>query len=196
MFWALLDAPLRLPYRQLSASLRSGWPSEFEALTDVGLVAHMLAGYRPTFLAVAATEVASVAKRAETGATQAAFLYANWPDLLAAVSDLKVRTGRFPNAPSSWSATSCLIRVHSRCSDNGELMPPAPARRERAGIEGTLSQGIRASGLRQTRYRGLAKTSLQNTAIGAAINVVRVVDWLNGKPQAATRQARFARLAA
>lgn len=68
--------------------------------------------------------------------------------------------------------------------------------RERAGIEGTLSQGIRASGLRQTRYRGLAKTSLQNTAIGAAINVSRVVSWLDGKPRAATRQARFTRLAA
>jgi transposase len=68
--------------------------------------------------------------------------------------------------------------------------------RERAGIEGTLSQAIHASGLRQTRYRGLAKTSLQNTAIGAAINVSRVVNWLDGKPQAATRQPRFTRLAA
>ena len=68
--------------------------------------------------------------------------------------------------------------------------------RERAGIEGTLSQAIRSSGLRQTRYRGLAKTSLQNTAIGAAINVARVVNWLDGKPQAPTRQARFIRLAA
>jgi len=68
--------------------------------------------------------------------------------------------------------------------------------RERAGIEGTLSQAIRASGLRQTRYRGLAKTSLQNTAIGAAINVSRVVNWLDRKPQAATRQPRFTRLAA
>ena len=68
--------------------------------------------------------------------------------------------------------------------------------RERAGIEGTLSQGIRSLGLRQTRYRGLAKTSLQNTAIGAAINVSRVVDWLDAKPRAATRQPRFTRLAA
>ncbi|MDQ3398715.1 MAG: IS1182 family transposase [Deinococcota bacterium] len=68
--------------------------------------------------------------------------------------------------------------------------------RERAGIEGTLAQGIRSSGLRQTRYRGLAKTSLQNTAIGAAINIARVVSWLDGKPQAATRQPRFTRLAA
>jgi len=68
--------------------------------------------------------------------------------------------------------------------------------RERAGVEGTLSQAIRVSGLRQTRYRGLAKTSLQNTAIGAAINVSRVVNWCEGKPQAATRQPRFTRLAA
>lgn len=68
--------------------------------------------------------------------------------------------------------------------------------RERAGIEGTLSQGIRASGLRQTRYQGLAKTSLQNTVIGAAINVARVVNWLDGKLQASTRQPRFTRLVA
>jgi Transposase DDE domain len=31
----------------------------------------------------------------------------------------------------------------------------------RAGIEGTVSQGIRAFGLRQARYRGLKKTHLQ-----------------------------------
>ncbi len=68
--------------------------------------------------------------------------------------------------------------------------------RERAGIEGTLSQAIRSSGLRQTRYRGLAETSLQNTAIGAAINIVRVVSWLDRKPLASTRQPRFTRLAA
>lgn len=68
--------------------------------------------------------------------------------------------------------------------------------RERAGIEGTLSQAIRSSGLRQTRYRGLAKTSLQNTAIGAAMNITRVANWLAGKPQASTRQPRFTRLAA
>jgi len=29
---------------------------------------------------------------------------------------------------------------------------------KRAGVEGTVSQGVRAFGLRQTRYRGLAKT--------------------------------------
>src|SRR5215218_1458788 len=34
----------------------------------------------------------------------------------------------------------------------------------RAGIEGTLSQGVRAFGLRRSRYRGLARTRLQHVA--------------------------------
>src|SRR3954468_6358905 len=41
----------------------------------------------------------------------------------------------------------------------------------RAGIEGTLSQGLRAFGLRQARYRGLAKMHLQNVATAVALNV-------------------------
>ena len=65
----------------------------------------------------------------------------------------------------------------------------------RAGIEGTLSQGIRAFGLRRTRYRGLLKTSLQQAVTAAAINVQRVVNWLDGVPQEKTRRSRFARLA-
>jgi transposase len=65
----------------------------------------------------------------------------------------------------------------------------------RAGIEGTLSQGIRAFGLRRTRYCGLAKTSLQQAVTAAAINVQRVVNWLEGVPQEKTRRSRFARLA-
>jgi transposase len=65
----------------------------------------------------------------------------------------------------------------------------------RAGIEGTLSQGVRAFGLRRTRYRGLAKTHLQHVAIAAAINLDRVVAWLDERPQAATRTSRFAALA-
>ena len=49
---------------------------------------------------------------------------------------------------------------------------------QRAGIEGTLSQCIRVSGLRRARYRGLAKTHLQQLCIATARNVVRAVDWL------------------
>jgi transposase len=64
-----------------------------------------------------------------------------------------------------------------------------------AGIEGTLSQGVRACGLRRTRYWGTAKTHVQHVAIAAAINIDRLVAWLDGQPRAQTRTSRFAALA-
>lgn len=48
----------------------------------------------------------------------------------------------------------------------------------RSGAESTLSQGIGVFGLRKCRYLGLAKTHLQHVATGAAINLVRAVNWL------------------
>ena len=66
----------------------------------------------------------------------------------------------------------------------------------RAGIEGTLSQGIRAFGLRRCRDLGLAKTRLQHLATGAALNVARITAWVEGCPHAPTRVWRFAALAA
>jgi transposase len=65
----------------------------------------------------------------------------------------------------------------------------------RAGVEGTISQGVRAFGLRQARYRGLGRTHLQEVATAAAINVGRLADWLNGVPTAITRRSRLAALA-
>ena len=47
----------------------------------------------------------------------------------------------------------------------------------RAGIEGTISQGTRAFGLRHCRYRGFPKTRLQHIITAAAINLVRVWSW-------------------
>ena len=47
----------------------------------------------------------------------------------------------------------------------------------RAGIEGTISQGVRAFGMRRSRYIGLARTHLQHVLIATAINLVRVVAW-------------------
>ena len=67
--------------------------------------------------------------------------------------------------------------------------------RVRAGIEGTLSQGVRAFGVRQSRYVGLAKTGLQQACTAAAMNVSRIVNWLDKKPRAKTRVTRFAALA-
>ena len=65
----------------------------------------------------------------------------------------------------------------------------------RAGIEGTLSQGVRAFGLRRSRYVGETKTSLQGVCAAAAINVARIVNWLAATPRAKTRTTRFAALA-
>ena len=65
----------------------------------------------------------------------------------------------------------------------------------RAGIEGTISQGVNAFGLRRSRYLSLAKTHLQHILTSAAINVVRMVAWLQGQPHAKTRISRFASLA-
>jgi transposase len=67
--------------------------------------------------------------------------------------------------------------------------------KRRVGVEGTLSQGVRAFGLRRTRYRGLDKTPLQHVATAAAINVDRIVAWLEERPRAQTRPSRFAALA-
>jgi transposase len=66
----------------------------------------------------------------------------------------------------------------------------------RAGVEGTLSQGVRGFGLRRCRYIGLAKARLQHVATAAAINVYRISDWLGDVPRAATRTSAFARLVA
>ncbi|MCG3148914.1 MAG: hypothetical protein PCFJNLEI_02366 [Verrucomicrobiae bacterium] len=47
--------------------------------------------------------------------------------------------------------------------------------KRRAAIEGTISELVRAHGLRRARYRGLRKVALQNWLTGAACNVKR---WL------------------
>ncbi|MFO7623039.1 MAG: IS1182 family transposase [Anaerolineales bacterium] len=64
----------------------------------------------------------------------------------------------------------------------------------RAGVEGTISQGVGAYGLRVTRYIGLAKTHLQMLATAAAIDLHRLFDWWEQKPRAKTRVSVFARL--
>lgn len=65
---------------------------------------------------------------------------------------------------------------------------------KRSGIEGTISQGVRVAGLRRARYVGEAKTHVQHLATAAAINLLRVSDWLADRPRAATRQSQFERL--
>jgi len=64
----------------------------------------------------------------------------------------------------------------------------------RAGIEGTLSQGVRRFGLRRCRYLGKTKTHLQHVFTAVAMNLARLDAWLRGEPRAQTRQSRLSAL--
>ncbi|HSH83390.1 MAG TPA: IS1182 family transposase, partial [Herpetosiphonaceae bacterium] len=65
----------------------------------------------------------------------------------------------------------------------------------RAGIEGTISQGVHVSDLRRTRYKGLEKTRLLHLLIATAMNLLRVAAWLAERPRSQTRQSAFRALA-
>ncbi len=52
---------------------------------------------------------------------------------------------------------------------------------DRAGIESTISQGVRRTRIRTARYIGLARIHLQQTASAAAINMARLFEWLIGQ---------------
>jgi Transposase DDE domain/Transposase domain (DUF772) len=64
----------------------------------------------------------------------------------------------------------------------------------RAGVEGTIRQGVAVTGMRHARYRGLAKTRLEHTNAAAALNLIRLHAWWNGHPLDRTRTSHLARL--
>jgi len=64
----------------------------------------------------------------------------------------------------------------------------------RAGIEATISQGVRVLRLRRSRYFGRARTHLRHLLTATGLNFVRVADWLAGVPRAGTRSSHFALL--
>ena len=64
----------------------------------------------------------------------------------------------------------------------------------RAGIEATISQGVRAFGLRRSRYTGIGKTHIQHVLTALAVNLVRLVAWWDGERPGRTRVSRFAQL--
>ncbi len=64
----------------------------------------------------------------------------------------------------------------------------------RAGVEGTIRQGVAVTGIRQARYRGLARTRLEHTSAAVALNLIRLHAWWNGHPLDRTRTSHLARL--
>ena len=59
---------------------------------------------------------------------------------------------------------------------------------QRNGIEGTISELVRAHGLRRARYKGFAKVDLQNQLVAAACNIKRWFRKLLGTVFAAQRE--------
>lgn len=78
-------------------------------------------------------------------------------------------------------------------------MPNVSGKRARkvgpAGIEGTMSQGVRAIGLRECCYIGKAKTH-PHQVLTVTVNVVRVSEWIDGTPVAKRRRSAFSGLMA
>lgn len=86
--------------------------------------------------------------------------------------------------------------AHTTARADEQTRDFAHAYAARAGIEGLISQGVRAFGVREARYRGLAKTHLQHLLTATAINLVRLDAWLTDQPRASTRPNNLARLVA
>src|SRR5262249_51967735 len=68
--------------------------------------------------------------------------------------------------------------------------------KQRAGVERTLSQGVRAFRLRRTLYRAVPRTNLEGVALAWAVMVDGLGAGLEAGPRATTRLSRFAALAA
>ncbi len=66
----------------------------------------------------------------------------------------------------------------------------------RAGIEGTLSRGIRTCDLRRTRYVGLARVHLGHVLTAVALNFLRLGEWFADVPHTKTRRSPFTLLMA
>jgi transposase len=66
--------------------------------------------------------------------------------------------------------------------------------KKRSGIEGTISQGTRAFGLRRARYLGQTKLRLQHVATAVAMNLVRLAAWWSGAEPVSTRSSAFVRV--
>ena len=72
----------------------------------------------------------------------------------------------------------------------------AAAYARRAGVEGTLSRGVRRCRLRRTRYVGQDRTHLGHVLTAVALNFLRLGEWLSGSDRPKTRHSRFATLMA
>jgi transposase len=107
--------------------------------------------------------------------------------------DLCVRDKNNPKRKLNFPAKEQYLARKSLC-DRISTNDGKKLYNRRAGVEGTISQGVRNTELRQSRYFGLQKTHLQEIAGAVAINLCRLANWIENIPLAKTRESVFARL--
>jgi hypothetical protein len=66
--------------------------------------------------------------------------------------------------------------------------------KDSASVEDTISQAVRTTGIRQSRYRSQARTGLAHVLSATAINLHRTDAHLTGRPRGTTRRTHFADL--
>ncbi len=94
--------------------------------------------------------------------------------------------------------TFVVGELHSLLQERRREMQTEAFKKEmqrRNGIEGTQSELVRGYGLRQARYRGVAKVRIQNYMIGAACNLRRLfrrIAWLAEQSQSTSNNAAMA----
>ncbi|MBM0256676.1 transposase, partial [Micromonospora sp. 4G55] len=66
----------------------------------------------------------------------------------------------------------------------------------RAGVEATISQAVRHTGIRRSRYTGTVKTHLGHVFAATAVNLLRIDAWLTDTPLGPTRTSHLTLLAA
>jgi hypothetical protein len=103
------------------------------------------------------------------------------PEALPAPHDHRASRAALSRAPASPGAGSRQRSL--KRSMPAELVWKAPSLKR-----------VRAMGLRRSRYIGQERTHLQHLATAAAMNIARMVRWLNGTPQAQTRRSALAQL--
>src|SRR5262249_53127416 len=77
---------------------------------------------------------------------------------------------------TAFTATSARVEARMTAHAAQDSEQGRKTYNARAGIEGTVSEAVRGPNLRYARYRGLAKTHLQNVLSAMAINTRQVVN--------------------
>jgi len=90
-------------------------------------------------------------------------------------------------------------RHHAAALQEARQRQPTPAwttaYARRAGMEGTIAQGVRIGDRRRSRYRGLVNTRVFPDLIASALTVVRVAAWFGQTLRSQTRPSACAALA-